>query len=430
MHRTTHITRIGAKADMELSWATLLALGKALYHVGLTTHVIEAKIRAAAERLQVATEVLSVPTGLMLTFCPPLERPVTVLSRENIAPLNLELLDEVIQISDELGCTDEPLDSYRNRLKSVVIRKPRWREPLILLAYILSSSAFAVFFRGGSREVSVAVQVGLIVGVIAHLFRRVRISSRLFELTSALGAAFLIYSCEPWIGSFEEWIPMAAGLIILLPGVALVDGVNELANGHLLAGAARMAGVAVAFLALTFGTMVGIALARVIPYARLDTSPQLADLPAWAPFAAVLIVGLGSMIRFRASPRSLMISILASAVAFTASRIGRQVLGDLPGAFLAALILAFLGNLYSHLCRHAAELFLIPGLAVLVPGSVGIRSMRLLLSNETTSGIAEAFQMLLVAMALVSGLLFAGSIWQTATRHERRGLTPSAIFSR
>lgn len=419
MQHSIHFATGRQKTEMELAWETLLTLGKALYHVGLPTHVIEQKIRTASDRLHVVIEVLSVPTGLMLTFCPPFERPVTVLARETPAALNLELLDEVVQIADTLGSSAESLTDVKDRLKAVIRRKSRWSEPLVLLAYILSSSAFAVFFRGGPREVSVAILVGLVVGLIALSLRRVRSSTRLFELTAALGASFLICSCEPWVGGFEEWIPMAAGLIILLPGVALVDSVNELASGHLLAGGARMAGVAVAFLALTFGTVVGIALADRMPGTRMFDTAR-AHLPDWAPLVAVLVVGVGSMIRFRAPPACLFTIILASAVAFVASRVGRQVLGDLPGAFVAALTLALLGHLYSHFCRHAAELFTIPGLAVLVPGSVGIRSMRLLLIDKTTAGIAEGLQMLLVAMALVSGLLFAGSIWQAATKHLRR----------
>src|SRR5262245_66593719 len=59
----------------------------------------------------------------------------------------------------------------------------------------------------------------------------------------------------------------------------------------------------------------------------------------------------------------------------------------------------------------AAELFVIPGLAVLVPGSIGLRSMASLLEAHTASvGVTSAMQMFLIAMALVAGLLFGNSI--------------------
>jgi hypothetical protein len=49
---------------------------------------------------------------------------------------------------------------------------------------------------------------------------------------------------------FAEWIPLASGLIILLPGLALVDAIEELAHGHLTSGSARLAGVGAILLAM------------------------------------------------------------------------------------------------------------------------------------------------------------------------------------
>ncbi|HEY3963385.1 MAG TPA: hypothetical protein VGM05_02440 [Planctomycetaceae bacterium] len=66
------------------------------------------------------------------------------------------------------------------------------------------------------------------------------------------------------------------------------------------------------------------------------------------------------------------------------------------------------------------------GWAEFVPGSVGVKSMRSLPTNETTSGLAEAIQMMmLVAMALASGLLFGRSMWQAfVTRYSNKGNQP------
>jgi uncharacterized membrane protein YjjB (DUF3815 family) len=57
-------------------------------------------------------------------------------------------------------------------------------------------------------------------------------------------------------------------------------------------------------------------------------------------------------------------------------------------------------------------LFTVPGLALLVPGSFGVRSMSALLSEETAVGVDTAFHMFLAAMALVTGLLIANSMFR------------------
>jgi uncharacterized membrane protein YjjB (DUF3815 family) len=51
----------------------------------------------------------------------------------------------------------------------------------------------------------------------------------------------------------------------------------------------------------------------------------------------------------------------------------------------------------------------VPGLLLLVPGSIGFRSVTSLLGNETITGIDTAFQLALVGISLAAGLL-AGNV--------------------
>jgi len=46
----------------------------------------------------------------------------------------------------------------------------------------------------------------------------------------------------------------------------------------------------------------------------------------------------------------------------------------------------------------------------LVPGSIGVRSLSLLLSEDTAVAIQAAFLMFLIAMELVAGLLFSQAL--------------------
>ncbi|HEX7977062.1 MAG TPA: threonine/serine exporter family protein, partial [Gemmatimonadaceae bacterium] len=51
---------------------------------------------------------------------------------------------------------------------------------------------------------------------------------------------------------------------------------------------------------------------------------------------------------------------------------------------------------------------LVPGILLLVPGSVGYRSMSAMMDRDTVAGIDIAFTMILTAVSLVAGLLIAG----------------------
>ena len=94
-----------------------------------------------------------------------------------------------------------------------------------------------------------------------------------------------------------------------------------------------------------------------------------------------------------------------------AAALGAATLGVELGTFAGALAVgAREQRSTSAWRRRPAAVVLVPGILLLVPGSVGFRSLSSLLEREAVAGIETAFSMLLTAMALVAGLLVAGVI--------------------
>ena len=54
---------------------------------------------------------------------------------------------------------------------------------------------------------------------------------------------------------------------------------------------------------------------------------------------------------------------------------------------------------------------LVPGLLILVPGTVGFGSLSKFLESDVVSGVATAFKMALIAVALVTGLLLSNVVF-------------------
>lgn len=396
-----------AKIQASDSPALLVALARGLHQAGQPAHRVEQTLGLAAQRLGVESQLLCLPTGLLMSIASD-HGPLTFAVRQAPSPVDLERLVKVTRVADDLirgMCTPE---QARTQIDGIMAARPRWGSPALVLAYLLSAAAFSVFFGGGTNELLVASSVGLVVGLTAVALRRVRVSTRLFELTAACAAAFVAESADWLLGPFEDWVPLAAGLIILLPGMSLFDAVDELANGHLASGGSRLAGVAVVFLALAFGGSLGARAAEFLPPGRelMHSVP----LSAWAIVPALLCVAVGSTIRFRARPRDVAPILLSSAVAVLAAKAGTATVGAHAGPFLAALLLGVTANVYARVRREAPELLVTPGLALLVPGSIGVRVLGSLAAQDAASGINAAFEMFLVAMALVSGLLFSNSL--------------------
>jgi uncharacterized membrane protein YjjB (DUF3815 family) len=99
-------------------------------------------------------------------------------------------------------------------------------------------------------------------------------------------------------------------------------------------------------------------------------------------------------------------------LALFVARWAAGLLGEAAGPFLGAMILGLAGTLFGRLTRRTPELIIIPGIALLVPGSIGVQSISSLLIEDTTQGIHAAFKMFLIAMDLVAGLLFSQAVFR------------------
>jgi uncharacterized membrane protein YjjB (DUF3815 family) len=97
-------------------------------------------------------------------------------------------------------------------------------------------------------------------------------------------------------------------------------------------------------------------------------------------------------------------------VGYLATRWGGQISGSLPGAptgvFLGGFLLSALANVYARWMKRPGAVIREPGIILLVPGSVGFRSMSFLLERDTTLGMDTGLLLVTLLVSLVAGLMF------------------------
>ena len=119
-------------------------------------------------------------------------------------------------------------------------------------------------------------------------------------------------------------------------------------------------------------------------------------------------------ILFRARPRDYIPIAVAGAVGFYGGRLGLVMFGAELGAAVGAFALGVVSNLWSRLRDQPAAVTMLPGLILLVPGALGLRSVYSFISPDnadTLAGVDSAASMLLVAVSLVFGLLLANGLF-------------------
>jgi len=67
-------------------------------------------------------------------------------------------------------------------------------------------------------------------------------------------------------------------------------------------------------------------------------------------------------------------------------------------------------NIFGKLISKPISIMLVPGIILLVPGSLGFQSISNLVDNQTLKGVESAFSMTITAVSLVAGLVLSNII--------------------
>jgi uncharacterized membrane protein YjjP (DUF1212 family) len=383
----------------------VLAIGRALQLYGAPAHRLEEAVAKVAARLGLVAQVFSTPTALLVSFGEP-GRQHTSLIRVEPADIDLEKLAAVDVLADAVAASEVTPAAALARLRELEAAFARYGRVLTTVSFGLVSAVAARLFGGGAAEILAAGLIGITLGALAMAFGRARSSSLVFPVFAALTAAALSAPVSQWSGAASPWLVTVASLIVLLPGLTLTVAFTELATRNLVSGTARLMSALIVFLQLGVGVAVGQRVAaQLFPIEAVAHLP--APLPAWTELVALAVAPLGLLVLFRAAPRSLAIIAVACAAGFFGARAGAAILGAELGVAIGAFFVGLASNLYARLFARPAAEPLVPGLLLLVPGSLGFRSLGFLLERDTVDGIEAAFSASLAAMAIAAGLLLA-----------------------
>ncbi|MEP7028138.1 MAG: threonine/serine exporter family protein [Candidatus Eisenbacteria bacterium] len=384
--------------------AFVLALGHALHVAGAPAHRLEDAIRELSPQLGIEARFYSSPTSLLASFGAP-EDSRTALLRVEPAAVNLERMSQLDELIDGLRTGTLPLPRARARLAAIEGAPARYPAWLSVLAFGLASATVARFLGGGPREIAAGAAIGLQTGALAQLAARHAAAARVFDWLASIAAGLAAVAWAWAIGPLAATVAAVSGLIVLVPGLGLTVALTELATKNLVSGTARLAGAGMTFLAIGFGLAIG-ALVAPLAGARVLMLP-VEHLPFWTELLALALSPIALTIGFRARPRDGWVILVSGAVAYGVARAGSNLGGPDLGMLAAAFATGVLGNAYARITRRPAAVPVVPALLMLVPGTLGVRSVASLVERQVVPGVELLFTLVTVAGALAAGLLFA-----------------------
>jgi uncharacterized membrane protein YjjP (DUF1212 family) len=385
----------------------VLRLGRALHVYGIAAHRLEEVMGKAAERLGLQGQFFSTPTAIFASFGRQDEQH-TFLMRVTPGEVNLGKIAELDDVTTGVlrGALD-PAEGSK-QIDRILTEPHRYGAALTTIAFCLASAAASRFLDGGLKEIAASALIGLVIGLLSLFVGKYQSFGKVFEFVAAGAASALAGSLTFVIGAYAVSNATLAGLIVLMPGLTLTIALIELSTRNLSSGTARLSGAFVIFLSIGFGVAVGGAIANLL--IGEPAVARAAPLPAWTEALALVTMPIALTILLRAQLRDAVWILIAGALAVGGSRLGVGFFGPEMGVFLGALTVGVASNWYARLLDRPAIITEVPGIMLLVPGSVGFRGLVALMDEKIVSGVDTSFKMILTAVALVAGTLMANIV--------------------
>ncbi len=388
----------------------VVELARRLHEYGTAAPRLEAAIILVAQRLGLSCDPLSTPTSIIMSFSQLDEgvsgvAELTQVLRLPPGEVNLKSLCMVDEIADQVITGKLDLAEGRRRLREVGSRKPSTIAKVVTLAaYTVASACVAAILLTGWAGVVTAAAIGLSTGITALAASKRPNIAAAFEAISALLATIIATLVAVYLVPIQVRSVVVASLIILLPGMSLTAAVRELSSQDLVSGTARMAGAMAVLLKLAFGT---VAATQVCALFGLVPPPvPLLAIPAWTEWVAVPLAAITFAITFRSPLRYFPIVIGAVIAGYICTRVGGVYVSAAFGVFAGGLLLGAASNVFARAFNRPGALIREPGIILLVPGSVGFRTLSFVFERDVMLGIDTGITLVTLLVALVAGLLF------------------------
>lgn len=391
-------------ADHDEATEFLVELARALAANGSTAERIEGALSTAAERLGIHAEFFATPTSVFASVGKG-TRNSTRLVRVESADINLDRLTRLDAILQAVSARTISIADARAGIEETLASPSPWPIWVFVLAHTMTGACATLFFGGRWHEVAVGAAAGLTVGLLSLLTDRVRRLVRVFEFLSGAVVSSVALVAANRLPGLNTDLVIVAGLIALIPGLSLTIAVSEVSTRHLLSGAARLIGAAASLASIAFGVAAGSSLVSAL--LPIETPLTIEPLPAPAQWAALALAPTALAVLFKANPRDIPAIIAIAAVGFLSARELGGNLGPELAAGASAIIVGLLANARATWANRPVAVGIIPGLILLVPGSIGFRSLTAFIEQETVRGLETAVLAVVIALAIATGLLLA-----------------------
>ncbi len=386
----------------------LLHICRAISEAGAPAHRLESYMQVISDKFKLEASFFAMPTAVLASIGEDEYSQRSYMIKTDPNDINLSTLHTINEVINDLENDAIDLDTAIKSIKAITSKPAEYPDWLFALCFGLVGGGFTTLFSGSWYDVVTASFLGLMTGIIAIYSKPYKYLSQLLTPLAAMMVGFTAVTVSHIWQTIDHFLVSLAGLIIMVPGLGITIAMRELSTGHLVSGSSRMAGAVTTLFLLSFGLALGYLIAQSV-YGETMVN-KMANVPAWFNYLALIITALSFSVLFKARFADTFWIFLSIGLAFAGSSLIGLWMEQPFKSLAAVLLVSVAGNIYSRISSNPASVMHIPGIILLVPGSIGFNSLSAMYTNDTMTGVQAAFNAVLIAVAISVGLLVGNLI--------------------
>lgn len=235
--------------------------------------------------------------------------------------------------------------------------------------------------------------------------KRANINSYVGIFIAAFGSTCMAYLTHFLPGSATPWHPMLACALFIVPGIPLINAVDDLLDDYIVAGMTRAVNASMMVGSMSFGIVFAIKLCQVEDFTSLSMEPRGSYL-GYAAAAAIAAAGFSAI--FNTPPRLLWVVALGGTISVCVRNLlnFELGLGQGIGSFAGAMLVSIIAIKAVHWFHTPSHVLTIPSVIPLIPGVLMYRMIFGVININELDGhaVMQAFQSGVNACLIILGI--------------------------
>lgn len=392
----------------------MFRLGQALLAAGEQTAQVELILRRMASAYGVRrSRVVTFPTAIFISLHDRAEERVSLAEGPG-QTLRLDQIADVYELGDAAQRGALAPDEGLARLTAVLQERGRFGIAGTVVGHMILSVGVSMVLVPSPTYIAVAAVLGAVVGGLRVVNRNQPVLAMPLPVVAAGIVSVLVFLAVKHSLPAEPLYALVPPLVSFLPGAMLTLGMVELVYGDMVSGASRLMTGIVQLVLLAFGLAAGAALVGISYDRLIETAGEL-DKVAWAPWLGVVVFGVGVHLHFSAPRNALWWMLFVLLLTFSTQRAAAAAFGKEISGFFGMLVATPLGYLIQLRFKGPpAMVTFLPSFWLLVPGALGLLSMKHMLSNPA-AGVKGLMSAVFALVSIALGTLVGAALYRWLT---------------